>query len=120
MDVNNNLTVISWNVRSLTSDRVADVHYYITQHSTDIILLQENGDRNRGAIKLKGYIGYHLPASKGVRSVSTYIKKSIPSEPPGFPGKRDGSVCAKIHVRECVVNVINLCQQRLLRSHRSS
>ena len=42
------LHVMSWNVNSVRK-RAADIHYYITKHSTDIILLQESGDRGDGA-----------------------------------------------------------------------
>ena len=106
----NNLTVISWNVRSLTTNRIADVHYYVTQHNVDVICLQETGDKHGTSLNLRGYVGYHLRASRGVRGVSTYIKKSIPSENIVPPAKEDGSesVCVRFYLEDYAVNLINL------------
>ncbi|KAG0712470.1 hypothetical protein GWK47_018397 [Chionoecetes opilio] len=106
----NSLTVLSWNVRSLTSSRIADVHCYGTQHNTDIILLQETGDKCGTALKLNGYVGHHLQVSVGVRGVSTYVKSTIPSVLLVAPDIKDGieSVCVEVHFQDCVMNVINL------------
>ena len=103
------LKVISWNVNGVRN-RLADIHYCITKYSTDVLLLQETLDRGESWLKLNGYQCYHLPAGDGVRGLSTYVKKSLPSELVGRPVREEGieSLVIRIYVKDAVLNVVNL------------
>lgn len=104
-----NLKVLSWNVNGVQG-RTTDIHYYVSKHNVDVILLQETGDRNGTMLKINTHTNYHLFADKGIRGLSTYIRKSIPSELVENPHKTDGveSLAVKLHLKEGVLNIVNL------------
>ena len=108
MDVNS-LRIISWNVNSVKS-RTNDIHYYVHKNSTDILLLQETGDKKGDLLNLKGYRKFQLLSADGIRGLSTYIKNSIPSELLETPNRNEGieSICVKIYLQEGAFNIINL------------
>lgn len=104
------LKVLSWNINGVKA-RCADVHYYVTRHSPDVVLLQETCDRGEGSVlKLNGYKGYHLPAGEGVRGLSTYVKCNIPSELIDQPIKIDGTetVSVKAFLSAGTLNILNV------------
>lgn len=103
------LKVLSWNVNGVQG-RITDLHYYISKHNVDVILLQETGDRNGTVLKINTHTSYHLFADKGIRGLSTYVRKSIPSELVEEPHKTDGveSLAVKLRLKEGVFNIANL------------
>ena len=104
------LRILSWNVNSV-KNRVADIHYYVTETSTDIVLLQETGDRGEGSLlKLNGYQGFHLFAGDGIRGLSTYVKRSIPAELINEPNRCGGieNLSVKIYLSAVQLNILNL------------
>ena len=83
------LRFISWNVNGLNS-RGHEVHYYVTKHDVDVVLLQETRDRAGDALTLKGYNKYHLLADDGIRGLTTFVNNSIPSELIEEPRRESG------------------------------
>ncbi len=67
------LRFISWNVNGLNS-RGHEVHYYVTKHDVDVILLQETRDRVGDALTLKGYKKYQLLANDVIRGLDTQYR----------------------------------------------
>ena len=109
MDNNKKLSVISWNVNGLNS-RGHEVHYYVIKHNVDVILLQETRDAIGNALQLNGYKKYQLLANGGARGMATFVKNTVPSELIDEPIRIAGveSVCVKVHLREGILNVVNV------------
>ena len=108
------LKIVSWNVNGVRN-RIADIHYFITKHSIDVLLLQETGNRDADSfLSLKGYQGYHLSTREGVRGVSTYVKKSIPSELVEEPDRIEGteSLAVRVYLLDRTMNIVNVYVSR--------
>ena len=106
---NDELSVVCWNVNGLNT-RGHEVHYYVTKHDVDVVLLQETRDRDGDALRLNGYRRYFLCAGDDIRGVSTYVKNTVPSELIEEPRKIAGveSVSVRIQLKEGSLNILNV------------
>lgn len=87
-----------------------DEQYYVHKANIGVIFLKETGDRNGSLLNINGYKDFYLPASSGVRGLTTCVKNYISSELIVEPHKteRKESLSVRVCLQKGLISIVNL------------